>query len=360
VTVTPLSPGMQQPEGPRAAARGGCLTAFAVFSAVGLAISLLMNFALIGKAGGDGGVGPGSLHERTIDGTGDDKIVLLSVEGVIQDKPAAGLFGGGGGEGMVKRIKDQLDRAKQDKEVKGVLLDIDSPGGTVTASDQIHRYLMEFRKDSGKPIVVHQGALAASGGYYISAAGDEILCEPTTITGSIGVILGGLNAHRLLKEHGVDDVTITSGPNKDLLSMTGEPKESHRIILQQTVDEMYETFCGVVAEGIVRRTKASDPKAVMADVKKLADGRIYTPTQAIDLKLVDRIGYIEDAFAAVKKRAGVTEARLIQYRKQPSFLDALQGNVETKLGIGGVNVNIDAATLDELLTPRALVLWRGN
>ncbi|MEZ0229199.1 MAG: signal peptide peptidase SppA [Planctomycetota bacterium] len=379
--VTPISPGYppqggytpppSYPQGgyappppPQRSAIAGC---FALTMGLGLAFSLLLNLLLLGSKGGgvSGGdstaSGPSGYHEKVIEGEGDAKIVIIRVEGVIAEhQEAGGLFGGGASESLPKKIHDQLEKAKKDAEVKAVLLAVDSPGGTVTASDEIWNELSKFRATASKPLIVHQGALAASGGYYISAAGDEIWASPTTITGSIGVIMQGMNFNKLMKDHGVTDMTITSGPNKALLSPFSEPSDEHRKILQETVDDMYGRFCHVVAEGLARRT-AKKEDDVMAEVKKLADGRIYTAKQALDLKLVDKIGYLDEAFDSAKKRAGVTTAKLVRYTKQPSFMDVLSGNMDAKVDIGrGVSIKVDPGVLDELRSPRFLMLWQGE
>ncbi len=348
LTVTPIA----APPARRRSSVAGC---FAIATGVALAFSLLLNLLLIGAKAGSGlQEGPSSLHEKTIEGEGDEKVVEIQVEGVIAEHADAGFLGVSSGESLPKRIKDQLDKAEKDQDVKAVILSVNSPGGTVTASDEIWNYLVKFRDSSKKPLVVHQGALAASGGYYISAAADEIVCEPTTITGSIGVIMEGMNFSKLMTDHGVADMTIKSGPNKDLGSPFKPINDDHVKILQGLVDDMYERFVKVVAEGIAHRTKKSagaDPDAQMlSDVKKLADGRIYTANQALELKLVDKIGYMEDTLAEAKRLANMTKVRLVRYTKQPSLMDVLSGNVETKLSI----------SLDELRSPRLLMLWRGE
>jgi protease-4 len=362
--VTPISPGAPQPqptfERARPAGRSGCLVAWAV--AASLAAVLLVFFVLLFELARIGAKtsaeGPSSLHEKFVEGEGDAKVALIELKGIIMDTAGGGLFGGIG-ETLTKRIQDQLEKAQGDDAVKAVLFDVDSPGGAVTPSDQIHHLVTKFRAESKKPVIIHQGALAASGGYYVSAAGDEIWAEHTTITGSIGVIMEGLNLHDFLENHGVKDVTIKSGPNKDLMSSTGPIRPEHLKILQETVDDMYARFCDVVAEGIARRTKQK-VEDVMPAVKQLADGRIYTAKQALELHLVDGIGYFEDAFDAAKKRANVTQAKLVRYKKEPSLGDILSGNAETRLSFGGVRVDVDRATLEELATPHLLVLWDGR
>jgi protease-4 len=346
LTVTPIA--APPAPAPRRSSAAGCV---AIAAGVGLAFSLLLNFVLIGAKAGSGlQEGPSSLHEKAIEGEGDDKVVEIDVEGVIAEHADAGFLGVSSGESLPKRIKDQLEKAEKDTDVKAVILAVNSPGGTVTASDEIWNYLVQFRDSSKKPLLVHQGALAASGGYYISAAADEIVCEPTTITGSIGVIMEGMNFSKFMTDHGVADMTIKSGPNKDLGSPFKPINDEHVKILQGMVDDMYERFTHVVAEGIVHRTKKASLEQVLPDVKKLADGRIYTANQALELKLVDKIGYMEDTLAEARRLANIPKAKLVRYTKQPSLMDVLSGNVETKLSI----------SLDDFRSPRLLMLWRGE
>ncbi|HBP17982.1 MAG TPA: signal peptide peptidase SppA, partial [Planctomycetes bacterium] len=223
-------------------------------------------------------------------------------------------------------------------------LRIDSPGGTVGASDRIWHMVSEFKRTTGKPVVVHMGGTCASGGYYIAVACDHLIAEPTTITGSIGVVLSTLNFSGLLKEYGVKDVTIKSGPNKDLLNSTAPPNEEHLAIMQTMVDETYARFTEIVAKG--RPIK-------LEKVRQLADGRIYTANQALKHQLIDAIGYQEDAFATVRRLAQAGACQLVRYRKPPTFADVLAGNARAP------QLNLDDL-LGQLQGPRLLVLWRGR
>lgn len=302
--------------------------------------------ALVGAAGSAGAAGSTALIEQTVSGESlDSKIALIEVNGMIARSQPSGLFGPVGRD-MVERIQSELDAAAEDGAVKGVLLSIDSPGGTVTASDQIWHAITQFKANTNKPVVVHMGAICASGGVYIAVSGDKIICEPTTITGSIGVVLSTMNFHDLLKEYGVKDVTITSGPNKDLLNSSAPIREQHLEIMRGMIMESYDRFTQLVADG-----RGIDVKTV----REFADGRIYTPSQAIELGLVDAIGYRGDALAECEKLAGVLEARLIRYTRPPSLADVLAGTASApKLP------DLDADLLDRLGSPRLLALWRAH
>lgn len=356
----PPPPGYGVPRGipvhrpPARPPRGGLGVVFAIVAmcCVGLCMLLGLLASVAGSAGSAAG-GQLSLSEQTvIEGKAGvaDKVALIEIEGAIARVQAGGLFGGG--VDMVERIRKELEAAAEDTNVKALLIAIDSPGGTVTASDQIWHLVTEWKKKTTRPVVIHMGALCASGGYYIAVAGDELLCEPTTITGSIGVILSGMNFHDLLEKYGVKDITITSGPNKDLLNSTGPVRPDHLKIIQSMIDDAYARFTDLVAQG---------RKLPIEEVRQIADGRIYTANQALEKKLVDAIGYREDAFAAAQKRAGSSGAALVRYARQPTLADVLSGAAKAPIGGAGAlgELRLDASLLDQLGTPRLLALWRG-
>jgi protease-4 len=334
--------------------RGGVGVVFAIVAMCGLGLCMVLGLlaSVAGSAGGGVG-GQLKLSEQTvIEGTTGvtDKVALIEIDGAIARVQAGGLFGGG--VDMVERIRKELEAAAEDTNVKALLIAIDSPGGTVTASDQIWHLVTEWKKKTTRPVVIHMGAMCASGGYYIAVAGDELLCEPTTITGSIGVILSGMNFHDLLEKYGVKDITITSGPNKDLLNSTGPVRTDHLKIIQSMIDDAYGRFTDLVAQG--RRLPIDE-------VRTIADGRIYTANQALEKKLVDAIGYREDAFAAAQRRAGSSGATLVRYARQPTLADVFSGAARSPLGGGmlGGELRLDPSLLDQLGAPRLLALWRG-
>lgn len=185
-----------------------------------------------------------------------------------------------------------IKQAKEDQDVKAIILRINSPGGGVAESAEIYDQLMKLKKKTNKPIYVSMGTMAASGGYYIAAAGDKIFASPETITGSIGVIMQSVNYEGLAKKYGVELVTIKSGPYKDIMNPARKMTEAEREILQRLINDSYDAFVDVVAKG---RKLPEDT------VRKLADGRIYDGRQAKALHLVDEFGYLDDVIAALKK-----------------------------------------------------------
>lgn len=239
--------------------------------------------------------------------TGTDKIAVINVKGVIME-----------GEGYVRH---QIDLVKQDKNVKAVVVRVDSPGGTVTGSDYILHHLNQLRQEKEIPLVVSMGSMATSGGYYVSmAVGDQedsIFAEPTTTTGSIGVIIPHYDLSGLMEKYNVEDDSIMSHPRKQMLSMTREMPEEHRAILQSYVDQAFTRFKDIVKQG--RPAFAKNP----GQLDELATGEIFTATQALDNGLVDQLGFVEDAIARAAELADieVKKTKVITFERPVSLFD---------------------------------------
>jgi protease-4 len=212
-------------------------------------------------------------------------------------------------------VREQLDRARDDDEVRGVLLRIQSPGGTVTASDIIYREIVRFKEQTKRPVVAQCMGLCASGGYYVAMAADRMLAHPTSVTGSIGVIFTGLSLAGLMEKIGVEDQTLTSGPYKDagtpLRRMTPEEQQQ----LQSVIDDLFASFVEVVRKG--------RPALPADDLTRLADGRIYSARQAKEAGLVDEIGYLPDAVDELERRAGLEESRVVVYHRPREWRENL-------------------------------------
>lgn len=231
-----------------------------------------------------------------------DKIALIDVEGMILNARTGGLLGEG--DNMMATFRERLDAARADKRVKAVVLRINSPGGAVTASDIMYQDVLAFRRDTGKPVVACLMDVAASGGYYLAMAADRVIAHPTTVTGSIGVIMSLYSADGLAKLVGIKSTPIKSGPNKDLGNPLRAMTDEERAILQGMVDGFYDSFVQVVARG-----RGMDE----ARVRALADGRVYSGLEAQKLGLVDEVGYLEDAIARAKGMACLKDARIVAY-----------------------------------------------
>ncbi len=243
-------------------------------------------------------------------GWGGAKVALIDVSGLLIDRRRPGLLTEK--ENPVARLNESLVRAMNDRTVKAVVLRINSPGGTVTASALMYDEVMHFKKKTGKPVVVAMGDVAASGGYYLACAGDHVIAHPTTITGSIGVIIQTFNFSEGMQRIGIRADAITSGPNKDMGSPFSPMSPEQRALLQGIVDDFYEDFRAVV---LARR-----PELEHSQVEQITDGRVVTGRHAAELGLVDETGGLRDAFAAAKDRAGVMAARLVKYHRPLEYV----------------------------------------
>lgn len=242
--------------------------------------------------------------------TSRNKVALIDVSGLITDSPRPGLFGEG--ENPASRFVESLKKAQNDDAVKAVVININSPGGTVTASDVMYREVLHFKQATKKPVVIQMADVAASGGYYLACSGDEIIAMPTTITGSIGVIIQTFNFSVGMNKIGIAAEAITSGPNKAMGSPFEPMPKEHRELLQGLVNEFYDNFKHLVL--------ASRPTLSPSDVEWITDGRVVTGTRAVEVGLVDKVGDLRDAFAAAKTRAGIESARMVKYHRPVEYV----------------------------------------
>ena len=250
------------------------------------------------------------------------KIAVVTVDGIISSATDQA------GNSMVEVIKAQLDRAKDDKRVKAVILKVDSPGGEVMASDEINKVIAKFQDDSGKPVVCSMGSLAASGGYYISAPCRWIVANDLTITGSIGVIMHGINYRGLMDKVGIAPMTFKSGKFKDMLSpdrSTNEIPPEERAMVQALIDETFQKFKGVVRTGRAdaHAKNKAEGKPLASDWEDYADGRVLSGSQALMLGFVDQVGAFDDAVDRTEKIAHIGDANLIEYRERYDISDFL-------------------------------------
>jgi protease-4 len=194
--------------------------------------------------------------------------------------------------------------------VKALIVRINSPGGTITASDILYHELLAFKTRKKVPVIAAIMDVGASGGYYAALAADTIVVNPTTITGSIGVVMVTVNAQGLLEKIGVTPLAIKSGPMKDAGSPFRSLTDAERAVFQGIIDDMYGRFVGLIA----RSRKMPEDR-----VRAFADGRVYTADEALELGLVDRIAYLEDVVALAKERAGLAEAKVIMYHRPKEY-----------------------------------------
>ena len=318
----------------------------AVLLLVSVAFNIGLTLAMAWKSwswpasGGDGGEDDNpSLEEVWSYGDGDTKVARIAVEGVIlREMESSGFL-----ERPYDKITDilrQIRAAQNDDDVRAILLEVDSPGGGITESDEIYEALQRFKEsDESRMVVVHMRDLAASGGYYVAMAGDWLIAQPTPVIGSIGVIMQTLNFKGLAEKVGVKDTTIKSGANKDLLNPFEDVPPEQRQLLQDLVDNMYQHFFD-----IVKTSREFEPEAL----KPLADGRIFVSDKALELGLIDEIGYWEDAVAKTAELLEVDSVRVIRY-EQPSEIFNVLSMLQTPVRL---------PNWTEAMTPRLLYLWK--
>lgn len=249
------------------------------------------------------------IEEIIEEGNTSKKIAVLEVNGAIQDTGDVTSFFQSPGYNH-SAFMENLEHVKEDKDVKGIILKVNSPGGGVVESAEIHDKLVEISEETKKPIYVSMGSMAASGGYYISAPADKIYASPETLTGSLGVIMQGVNYAGLAEKYGVEFVTIKSGEFKDIMSPSREMTEEERNILQTMINNSYEGFVDVIASG---RGLSEE------EVRSIADGRIYDGRQAKEIGLIDDFGYFEDVTEAMKKNEKLAGAQVVSYSENFGF-----------------------------------------
>ncbi len=269
------------------------------------------------------------LQEKKLQGSGRDKIVILSLSGVISGAKEKGMMDS---PDMISRVKEELDLAADDPSVKGVILRINSPGGTVTASDLIYHEIKKFKEKTGKVVIAVILDIGASGGYYIAMAADQVMAHPTSVTGSIGVMMLHLNLQGLLEKIGVGTESIKSAPHKDMGSLMKPLSSEDRAILQGVINTLYHQFLSVVKEG----RKGLTPEQIRA----LADGRIYTAVEAKESGLIDKIGYMDDGIALTKAQAGIQDATIITYLRPHEFKTNIYSKMTSEEAVSFLGIKL--------------------
>jgi protease IV len=289
------------------------------------------------------------LEEHTVEGKKGPKILLTDISGFLSEEGPSPVVVVGGSPPRVPllvRFREELQKAAEDSSIRAVVIRINSPGGTVTASDIMFNELDTFKRAARVPVIAVMMDVAASGGYYVALAADTIVAHPTSVTGSIGVIMLTMNAEGLMQKLGVTASAIKSGERKDMGSPLRALSDEERKIFQSVIDGLYGQFVAKVV---------SARKIPLDTARTIADGRIYTAQQALELKLVDRVGYMDDAMAIARRAIGADEARVVVYRRPREYratyyaradapatgLDATLAQFGTAMGAG----------------PRLLYLW---
>lgn len=278
------------------------------------------------------------LEEYTLQGKGDEKILLIPVKGFISDSSKGVLSRR---PGTVQEVVSQLNKAEQDKKIKAVLLKIDSSGGSVTASDVLYHELTRYKECSGAKLVAVMMTVAASGGYYIALPADYIMAHPTTVTGSIGVVFLRPNLTGLMGKIGVDVEVDKSGRNKDMGSPFRKATPEEQQMMQKLIDDMAGRFVSLTAS---RRHLSEEAR------EQVASARIYSANDALRLGLVDRIGYLDDAIREAARMSGLPDdAKVVVYRRAEYHDDNLYNVSAAKQATPEINL-IDPA-ITEMLPP---------
>lgn len=249
----------------------------------------------------------GPLRETTLMGSGKSRIVVVDVSGEISSAESRGFAGWGPGESMVSLVREQLEKAASEPRTRAVVVRINSPGGSVTASDQLHQELSSFRERYEIPLYAVMMDIAASGGYYVAMAADRVYAHPTTITGSIGVIAYHVNVKGLIEKIGIQSKALKSGERKDIGNPWRPLDPEEERILQTIVDEMFDRFVDVVKRG--------RPKLTREQIVEAADGRIYTADQAKQLGLIDGIGYLPVVLDELRQELNLDNVRVVMYHR---------------------------------------------
>lgn len=279
----------------------------------------------------------------------NDKIALVDVDGVLRNAREKSLLSPPG-DNPVSVFKEKLDKAAGDRNVKAIVLRINSPGGDVTASDLMYMELLRFKRETGKPVIASMLDVGASGAYYIACAADKIYAHPTTITGSIGVIMVAPDFSGTMNKLGIRANIIKSAEMKDAGSPFREMNEEDRALFQVMIDAMYERFLRVVADG---RDGIDEPR-----LKRLADGRVFLAPEAKEEGLIDELGTLHDALAAAKKASGLDGKPIVvvEYARPLSHrpnIYARAADVPVQVNL----VNVELPTWLRGSSPRFMYLW---
>ena len=356
----PPMPPMMPPPGfypmpPRGGGGKGWIVALvAVLIGLGLIAGL---FAVVVAVIGSGPTPGQSVRHVEQAGNAGETVAIIPVFGMILDD-------------VEQQFADDMKAAEADADVKAVLVHIDSPGGTVTDSYQMYEALRLFRERTNKPVVVHMDSVAASGGYFLACAADEIVAEPTTITGSIGVLISYPQLSAFAEKTGIRFQTLVAdgSPHKNALDMWTEPTPESLADIQALLNQQHDLFRQVVNAG--RAEQLSKAGHTVADV---ATGKIWLGPEAQKLGLVDHVGLIDTAIARAAALAKLTRPNVVRFTREPTLAEALGlASAGQAAGATGTGMRLDARSLDspelkraaakllhELSAPRALYLYRG-
>ncbi len=245
------------------------------------------------------------LEEYTLEGEGREKVLVIPIRGVLSDVPDKGWIRTR--QSVVEQVVSQLRKAEKDDRIRAVVLKIDSPGGTVTAGDLLYHEITRFKTRTGAKVVAAMMNVAASGAYYLSLSADRIIAHPTTVTGSVGVIFLRPEIRGFMGKIGVDVDVYKTGENKDMGSVFRKPTDAERRLLQDLIDRLGDRFFT-----LMRQHRNITDEAF----QEIATARIFLAEEALNLGMIDEIGYLDDAVSRARSLAGLpSDARLVVYRR---------------------------------------------
>ena len=336
------------PPPPPRGSGGGKAVLFTLLGLIGFVAVVVLGLILF--VGAVGSTSADSTVRRTLaPGSADQTVAVIPVTGIILDSTE-------------RRFRRDLRAAADDDDVKALVVTVSSPGGTVTDSNQMYHALLDFKAErEGVPVVVHMDDIAASGGYFLACAADEIVAEQTTITGSIGVLLSYPQLSEFADKTGIRYRTIVAdgSPKKDFLDTWTEPDAEDMAAVRALLNDQYDLFRKVVEDA-----RGEAIAAAGSSLDEAASGAVFLGPRARDMGLVDTIGFLDDAIASAATRAGLSDPRAVRYDPPPSLLQSL--------GLGGVGVTSPGVSLDaddakslaiellhEATAPRMLYLYPG-
>jgi protease-4 len=288
-----------------------------------------------------------SFDETVISGDGDDKVLLLDVQGFISNASKKSVLGQKMEVGMVEKIREILAIAEKDSDIKALWLKINSPGGTVTSSDIIYHEIKMFKKRKKVKVYASVLDMAASGGYYIAVAADKIIVHPTSLVGSIGVIAVKLNAQNLMGKVGLEWEVVKSGDKKDFLSPFRPFTPEERKLFQETIDGFHNRFVHVIAE--------NRPQLDLNTVGELADGRIYSSKQAQESGLIDNIAYMDETESVIKADLGSSAIKVVTYHRPGQFKNNVYSSLPVNPSLKLIDLKLDI--LPKTNGPAFLYYW---
>jgi len=291
------------------------------------------------------------LEEKVLEGKGTPKILLVDLDGIISFKEETSGLQLKTKPSKAALFREVFRKAESDSDVVGVIIRINSSGGTVSASDTIYHEIMSFKQKRNIPVYTYIMELAASGGYYVASASDRIVASPTAITGSIGVIAMKFNVEELLSKVGISNETYKSGPKKDFWSPFRPSTPEEQKMLQDIIDRLFARFVGVV---YANRQKLLTEQ----EVRGLADGRILTADEALKAKLIDQVAYLDETIDTMKKALDIKEARVVTYARPETFTSNIYSEMPQSGPLVINLLSINAEDFSMFSGAQFMYLWR--